>query len=76
MTAEERGWYDAVEEACRKRDWEVAFRNLQRLLASVRSRRDDDAIHPVLDRFATVLAECGDVAAAARIRDYSAGKFR
>lgn len=73
---EERALLGAIESARAAKDWETAFRELQRLLSAVRSRKDAPAIRSALDLFARVQAESGDPAAAGRTRDYANGRFR
>lgn len=75
-TPEEQALLASIDSARSRKDWDAAFRDLQRLLAGVRSRKDEEAVHAVLALFARVLRESGDPAAADRARSYAEGRFR
>jgi hypothetical protein len=74
-TAEEARLFALALSAAAEKDWPAAFLELQRLLASVRVRRDLVAIAQAVREFAKMQERSGDPGAAERSRGYVAGRF-
>jgi hypothetical protein len=76
LTPEETALREQSRRAASERQWDQAFLEFQKLLASVRGRRDGNAEKALMDEFARLQEMAGDSGAASRTRAYGRNRFR